>query len=102
MTKIDVCRSGSEWTMEVKGHANFAKYGEDIVCAAISTAVTLTANLIEKLDLSYNIIELVCEEGKFILKINPSQELVCAVFENLEFALRDIAKQYPKYIKYNN
>ena len=86
-------------SIEVKGHAGYAVHGKDIVCASISTACILTANLIEKLNLSYNIIDLVCDEGYFRLKVNTVDNTINGIFENLECTMEDIAKQYPKYLK---
>lgn len=88
--------------IEIQGHANYAEYGNDIVCASVSTAAIMTANLIEKLKLGYNIIDLVCESGYFRLVVNGNDYTTCMIFENLEYTLDDIQKQYPKYIKYKN
>ena len=77
-------------------------YGKDIVCASISTALIFTANLIEKLNLGYNIMDLVCEEGYFRLQIKTSDLTANAVFENLEYTLEEISKQYPKNLKFIN
>ena len=83
-------------------HANYDEYGKDIVCASISTALIFTANLIEKLNLGYNIMDLVCEEGYFRLQIKTSDLTANAVFENLEYTLEEISKQYPKNLKFIN
>ena len=77
----------------------YADYGYDIVCASISTACIVTANLIEKLNLSYNIIDLVCDEGYFRLSVKTIDETLNGIFENLEYTMEDISKQYPKYLK---
>ncbi|UKI49333.1 MAG: ribosomal-processing cysteine protease Prp [Clostridium sp.] len=52
----------------VSGHSGYAQNGHDIVCAAISTACIMSANLIERLDLNTNIIDLVCDEGYFSIR----------------------------------
>ena len=88
--------------MEIKGHAGYADYGNDIVCSAISTACILTANLTEKIDLGYNLLDIVASEGYFLFVINPKGKLAKAIFENIEYCVDDIQKQYPKYIKYTN
>ena len=86
----------------VQGHYDYDIYGKDIVCASISTALIFTANLIEKLNLGYNIMDLVCEEGYFRLQIKTSDLTANAVFENLEYTLEEISKQYPKNLKFIN
>ena len=99
MTTYNVIKNQFTAKIEVKGHAGYAEYGHDIVCASISTACIVTANLIEKLELGYNIIDLVCDEGYFRLQVKISDATSKAIFENLEYTLDDISKQYPKYLK---
>ena len=100
MTTYNIIRKLNEATIEVSGHANYDVYGSDIVCASISTACIYTANLIEKLNLGYNIIDLVCEEGYFRLQVKTNDFTSNAIFDNLEYTLDEISKQYPKYLKY--
>lgn len=82
----------------VKGHANYKKSGEDIVCAAVSAATLVTANAIEHLKLDQKI-DLTVEEGYFQLTINVFDPIIQGLMENLEYTLNDLQKQYPKYIK---
>jgi uncharacterized protein len=82
----------------VKGHANYKAKGEDIVCAAVSTATILTANAIEHLKLD-QFIELEVSEGYFKISLKENQDIVLGLLKNLEFTLQDLEKQYPKYIK---
>ncbi len=102
MATYKIIRKDKEATVEVQGHANYSSYGTDIVCASISTACIFTANLIEKLNLSYNIIDLVCEEGYFRLQVKTTDTTANAIFENLEYTLEEISKQYPKNLKFIN
>ena len=102
MTTYRIKRKGHEALLEVQGHSDYDIYGKDIVCASISTALIFTANLIEKLNLGYNIMDLVCEEGYFRLQIKTSDLTANAVFENLEYTLEEISKQYPKNLKFIN
>lgn len=74
-------------------------YGYDIVCASISTAVAMTASLIDKLGFSCNIRTLVHEEGKFIIETDISKDEVVKVMDNLVDYLDTISQQYPKNIK---
>lgn len=43
MTKITVVQSDGYMKIEVKGHANYAPHGKDIVCAGISAIVQTCA-----------------------------------------------------------
>lgn len=102
MTNYTVKYNKDEAVIEVKGHAGFAVYGNDIVCASISTACIMTANLIDKLDLRYNILDLVCEEGYFRLQIKTLDSTTLGIFENLVETLDSISEQYPKYVRLKN
>ena len=102
MTTYHIIRKDKEAILEVKGHADFGPYGSDIVCSSISTACIFTANLIERLHLSYNILDLICEEGYFRLHVKTTDMTSNAIFENLEATLEEIAKEYPKHLKYIN
>lgn len=82
----------------VKGHANYKAKGEDIVCAAVSTATILTANAIEHLNLD-QCIDLDVSEGYFKLSLLKENDIVSGLIKNLEYSLHDLEKQYPNYIK---
>lgn len=100
MTTYSILNKGNEVTIEVKGHANYAEKGADIVCAAISTACIMTANLIDKItEIRYNILDLVCEEGYFRLQVKKSDSVTIGIIDNFIETLDSLQKQYPKYIK---
>lgn len=82
----------------VKGHANYKAKGEDIVCAAVSTATILTANAIEHLKLDQHI-DLEVSEGYFELSLKSENDIVSGLIKNLEYTLHELEIQYPKYIK---
>ena len=99
MTTYYIERKANEALIEVKGHSGYATHGADIVCAAISTACFMTANLIDKLDLRYNILDLVCEDGYFRLQVKTDNHVVSGIFDNLEEHIVELHNQYPKYLK---
>ncbi len=84
--------------MEISGHAEYANSGKDIVCASVSTAIIVTVNAIEKLNvldgIKYDI-----EEGYFLVVVNKHSEILDALLDNLMYSLNDLSNQYPKYIK---
>lgn len=52
MIRIEIVRNPSDQSVErfsIKGHANYAEHGQDIVCAGVSTVTVGTVNSIEKL-----------------------------------------------------
>ena len=87
-------------TIEVKGHADYAEYGQDIVCASVSTAVYMSINQIEVFD-KFDCIKTIVKEGNACIEVVREDEIVKKVISNLIFTLRDLELQYPKYIKIN-
>ncbi len=102
MISVIINKDLNKFSIKITGHANYADYGNDIVCASVSTAAIMTANLIEKINLSYNITNLICEDGNFLLEVNVENSIIKDIFENLEYTIVDISKQYPKNIKIKN
>ncbi|MGI6781957.1 MAG: ribosomal-processing cysteine protease Prp [Acholeplasmataceae bacterium] len=85
-------------SITVSGHALFAPYGEDIVCAAVSTAIIMTINAIEKLNEKHNI-KVDLKEGYVKITVLNLTDVVKGLLENLTYSLADIECQFPKYLK---
>ena len=101
MIKVKVVKNESQMHFTGLGHAEYAEYGKDIVCASVSTAIIMTLNLTERLNLSYNVKKQVVKEGEFDIFVDISNETVKAIFYNLDDMLKELANDYPKYVKYN-
>ena len=97
MINIEIIKSK---TIKVNGHANYAEYGADIVCASVSTAVYMSINQIEVFD-KIDCIKTLVSEGNACIEVVREDEIVKKVISNLIFTLRDLELQYPKYIKIN-
>ncbi|MFA6801037.1 MAG: ribosomal-processing cysteine protease Prp [Acholeplasmataceae bacterium] len=84
--------------IEVSGHASYDDSGKDIVCSAVSTAIIVTINALEKLEVldqvKYDI-----EEGYFFMVIDKHNDILNALIDNLVYSLDNLNSQYPKYIK---
>ena len=92
MIKVNI----TDDTITIKGHAGFADYGKDIVCASVSSIVTTTVNnihIVNSKTLNYS------DDGN-VMKINITLEdqLVIKLFDNLKEMLIDLSKEYPKNI----
>lgn len=90
--------------IKVHGHAGQNEKGKDIVCSAVSTAILVTTNLLQRMgyinDDTVEIIEI--DSGKFHL-VNHDIRVggtVQNILENLEYTLADLERQYSKYIKH--
>ena len=82
---------------EIRGHADFADIGKDIVCASVSSAAYMAANTITeiigaKADAN-------ADNGAMSLKVKEPCERTETVLKGLELHLTELAKQYPENIK---
>lgn len=82
----------------ISGHAGFDKYGKDIVCAAVSSTVLTTINAI--LLINKDCIK-VTEGEILIIDIIKQDEVVNKLIINMISMLKEIEKDYSKYIKIN-
>ncbi|MFH1454499.1 MAG: ribosomal-processing cysteine protease Prp [Armatimonadota bacterium] len=87
---------------EASGHASFAVEGEDIVCAAASALLQSTLLGLKKIlkisgrtKIKKGYLLFILNEGLSQVKIEKSQLLLETLYESL----KEIKKQYPKYIK---
>lgn len=83
---------------EVKGHGG-GEAGTDIVCAAVSSAVYMTANTITEI-LSLDA-DIKVEDGYLYFEVKPLSETQ-AILKGLQLHLISLSKDYPKNIKVIN
>ena len=92
---IKVKRTNNSLT--ITGHAGFADYGKDIVCASVSTMITTSVNdmfVVNKDAFTYN------DDGKkLIIKIIKEDDLINKLFDNLFNLLKSLEKDYKENIK---
>ena len=83
----------------VSGHAGAAPAGSDIVCAAVSSAVYLTANAVtEVLGLAPEL--QVHDDGFLSLSVSLRDQAACEPFlKALWLHLGQLSQQYPKNLK---
>ena len=81
----------------VTGHADYSEAGSDIICAAVSSAVYMTANTItEILGINAKIDE---EEGFLKLSLTQNDaENSCVLLDGLRLHLSALAENYKDYI----
>ncbi|MDE5738131.1 MAG: ribosomal-processing cysteine protease Prp [Oscillospiraceae bacterium] len=82
----------------IKGHAGYAENGQDVVCAAVSSAVQLTANLITECFQEQANISAENNEIKICLK-QPKIGNGAVILEGLFVHLQCISEEYPDNIK---
>ena len=99
MTKIVICKDCNDAYRQLTcfGHAGFAKYGADIVCASVSVLVINTINALEQL--AGEIFETSVNEEEGFIRCDftgPLQERSVFLLDSLVFGLQNIQKEYGK------
>ncbi len=90
-------RDGLPCGFEFRDHSGFAGEGEDIVCAAISSAAYLTANTITEivgLDADIKV-----RDGYMRIVISESDDRADCLLRGLRLHMEGLREQYPKFIK---
>lgn len=94
MIKVNLIKNNDQVIgLEVTGHADSAPYGQDLVCAAVSSILTGGFNAFSEDDIR----ECSLEEGyaKVIIASKKGE----IILDTLIVQLKTISVSYPKYIK---
>lgn len=82
--------------IKINGHANFADYGKDIVCASVSSIVYTTVNGI----LNINNKAIIFQDNKeIVIEVISNDDITKSLIDNMLNLLMNLAIQYPKNIK---
>ena len=102
MIKVEFFGTEPIYGFHIMGHSDMNPEGPEILCAAVSSAAYMTANT--GTDVIGIEPELQVSDGDMLLKVKTEQEAEqCRVlFDGLKLHLREIAKDYPKYLKIRN
>ena len=102
MIKVEFFGTEPVYGFHITGHSDINPEGPEILCAAVSSAAYMTANTVT--DVLHLDPELQVSDGDMLLKVKTEQEAEqCRVlFDGLQLHLREIAKDYPKYLKVRN
>ena len=85
-------------TLEVSGHANYAEYGKDIVCAGVSSIVQALIGWIEENYYKANCISVSPKEGEVIISCEGGED-IASVFHMASIGLGQIADSYPDHVQ---
>ncbi len=99
MTIAEFYRKNGELTgFKVKGHSGYAEAGSDIVCASVSSAVMLTANLITEI-FGYKA-DVSAVGDTVALKTDiPCDKVLQGLYNGLLLQLREIASEFHENLK---
>ena len=81
----------------IKGHANYAPLGQDIVCASVSTLVQVLIKCIE--DITEDKIEYSIRPGMVDIKFGNLSEKAQLLVSSFFIGAQMIADQYPNNVK---
>ncbi len=87
----------SDNEIKVSGHARYADYGKDIVCASVSSIVITTINAIIEID--NEAIDYSDLDNEIIIRIIKEDEIVNKLIKNMILLLESLEKDYKDYIK---
>lgn len=82
--------------IRIKGHAMYADFGKDIVCAGVSSILTTTVNAI----LSFDKNAITYDSGlDFVLEVKKEDKITTTLIDNMLNLFTELASRYPKNIK---
>lgn len=98
MVKATYRVNGDVHTLTVLGHANYAPYGQDIVCAGVSALVQALIGWIEENYYKAECISVDHNEGEVIVSCAGGDD-VASVFQMAFIGLGQIADVYQDYVQ---
>jgi uncharacterized protein YsxB (DUF464 family) len=84
-------------TLTVIGHANYAEYGKDIVCAGVSSLVQALIGWLEETYTEADI-SIDTEDSEVVISCDGGEE-IAAVFYMASIGLEQIADSYPDHMQ---
>lgn len=109
MITVDIFRNNSNNIYEfvLKGHADYAQEGSDIVCSAVSLLVLNTINSVEKFT-TEKIVYNIKDSGGYLkcilpnIKENLDSHDALLLLNAMVFGLKSLKLEYDKYININD
>ena len=93
MIKISISKD----EITIKGHSGYSEAGSDIVCASVSSILITTVNALLSIDEDCIVYEE--SDGYLNLKIKKHNEVIDKLINNMINLLKELQKQYKKYIE---
>ena len=93
MIKVNISKD----EITIKGHSGYSKEGSDIVCASVSSICITTVNALLSID--EDCIEYIDKDGYLNIKIKKHNETIDKLINNMINLLKELEKDYKKYIE---
>ena len=81
----------------IKGHSGSAESGQDIICAAVSSAAYMAVNTITEIlgeDVDANV-----SDGYMKIKLSGNNQTATDILRGLQLHIEELSKDYPDFIK---
>lgn len=88
---------GNTHTLTVHGHANYARYGQDIVCAGASSLVQALIGWLEYNEYNIECVSIDEINGEYIISATGGDD-IAAVFYMTAIGLEQIQQSYPDHV----
>lgn len=87
-------------SIKMTGHANYACYGKDIVCASASSIVITSINALLRID--KNSVKVNERSGYLEAELISNDDCCKKIFDNMIDLLQELSNNYPKNIIIRN
>lgn len=94
-----VKKDGLIKSLHISGHANAGKYGNDLVCAGISSISIGLANAVDIIAQEKCVVDV--DENLVSIEVLSSDETVQIILQTGIVQLQTVEEQFPKNIKIN-
>ena len=92
------CSDGQITGFTVRGHAGLAPAGEDVLCAAVSSAAYLTANTLT--DVCRAPCDVTVSDGEMTVRLSgQNANSVQDLLKGFSLHMRELSRQYPEKLK---
>lgn len=94
MIRIVWSRTKHDNVMEIRGHANYAEHGKDIVCASVSAIAYSLLGYLERMQMCSD-----CKVSPGDMRVQaPRNKRTDIVYDMAYMGLKMIAEPYPRYV----
>lgn len=100
MTTVKLIKNGGNTIgFDVSGHSGYAESGSDIICAAVSSAVSLAETIINDSFKAGADVTVEPRLARVALRLTRECEICQSVLEAFERHMRALCEEYPNYIE---
>ena len=93
---VTITVNAEKGEFKVTGHANYDKYGKDIVCASISTCYEMITLFIKNYKVKSTIKD--DDDGVYIKYDKQNKTIAIFIIAMIEPFLKKLEKEYPDYV----